>query len=84
MSKADRFFEELDYKKYEDKDICKYEYDKAGLKMVVQFNLKYATITISMYDKDEKRSYPPEITMQEFQAIKEKVKELSGTGGEDE
>lgn len=75
-SEADKMFEELDYRKYQDEDICKYEYDKAGLKIVIQFNLKYATITVSMYDKDEKRSYPPEITMQELKAINKKCEEL--------
>ena len=77
MSKADEMFKKLDYKKYEDKDICKYIYDEAGLKIVIQFNLKYATITISMYDQDEKRHYPPELTMDEFNAISQKVNELS-------
>lgn len=73
---ADEMFEELGYEKYRDKDICKYEYDKAGLKMVIKFNLKYKTITMSMYDKDEQRSYPPETTMQELKAINKKVEEL--------
>lgn len=73
---ADEMFEELDFIKYTDKNICKYEYDKAGLKMVIQFNLRYKTITMSMYDKDEQRSYPPETTMQELQAINKKVEEL--------
>lgn len=76
MSKADEMFEKLDYIKYKDKEVCKYEYDKAGLKMVIEFILRYKTIIISMYDKDEKRHYPPEITKPELQAINEKVKEL--------
>lgn len=76
MSKADEMFEKLDYIKYEDEYICKYEYDKAGLEMIIEFNLKYSTITISMYDKDEKRRHPPEITMQELQAINQKCREL--------
>ena len=76
MSEVDKMFEKLDYIKYKDKEVCKYEYDKAGLKMVIEFNLRYKTITISMYDKDEQRHYPPEIRIQELQAINEKVKEL--------
>lgn len=76
MSKADEMFEALQYEKFIDKDVIKYTYDKAGLKIVIQFNIKYKTITISMYDKDEQRHYPPEIRMQELQAINEKVKEL--------
>ena len=76
MSKTDELFEKLDYIKIQDKDICKYVYDKGGLLLTIRFNLKYKTITISMYDRDEQRKYSPEITIQELQAINEKVKEL--------
>ena len=73
MSEADKLFEEAGYNKSNNR---KYHYDKAGLKLTIVFNGRSHSIQITMYDKDDMKEYPPELTILELKAINEKCKEL--------
>lgn len=73
MSEADRLFLDAGYEKMHDQ---KYKYDNAGLEVDIEFNPRAKSVMIRMYDKDEKKEYPAEITTQELKAINVKVKEL--------
>lgn len=66
MSKADKMFEELEYKKFEGLRTIDF-YNDNGL---IQFDKDCKQIHIN---KNEETDF---ITMQELQAINEKVKEL--------
>ncbi len=66
MSKADKMFEELNFKKFEGLRTIDF-YNNDGL---IQFDKKFKIIHIN---KNEVTDF---ITLQELQAINEKVKEL--------
>ena len=72
MSKADRLFEELGYKKYESSKYSGYyQYDKNDNTICILF-IKNKKAVALRYDG----SNAPAMTMKELQAINEKVKEL--------
>ena len=72
MSKADKMFEELGYKKIIDNtDIVQYEFEGLYMDIEIRFDLQARTI-IKEYSTGESCG----ITIAELQAINEKVKEL--------
>ena len=74
MSKADEMFEKLGYKKYISENIIfYYQLNGASEKYGIEFDLDNKEITPLCKSKDNIAIY---ITMQELQAINEKVKEL--------
>ena len=79
MSKADKMFKELGYKKitknfYNYLEYIKQEYEE--LQLVISFNGQSKTFMCAMYQFGETKSRGMATTMQELQAINEKVKEL--------
>ena len=72
MSKADEMFEELGYKKFQqDENIGYAQIDETERMSVAMFNFKKKAVIVHY---DNKNSIG--ITMQELQAINEKVKEV--------
>ena len=81
MSKADEMFEKLGYCNKNQMSVDCIEYEKPDLKVqnkeyFIVFNLIDNTVIKTLYDWENDEEYPSEITMQELQAINEKVKEL--------
>ncbi|MEE1142887.1 MAG: hypothetical protein U0L22_04560 [Bacteroidales bacterium] len=79
MSNADKMFKELGYKKITKNFYNYLEYTKQEneeLQLVISFNGQSKTFMCAMYQFGEKRSRGMATTMQELQAINEKVKEL--------
>ena len=81
MSKADKMFEELGYCNENQISTDCIEYEKTDLirqnkEYFIVLNLTDNTIIKTLYDWENDKEYPSEITMQELQAINEKVKEL--------
>lgn len=79
MSKADEMFEELGYEKITENYFNYMEYTKKeneDIQLVISFNGTSKTTMASMYEKGNPKSRGLAITIQELQAINEKVKEL--------
>ena len=81
MSKADEMFEELGYSNENQMSVDCIEYEKPDLNVqnkeyFIVLNLIDNTVIKTLYDWGNDIEYPSEITMQELQAINEKVKEL--------
>ena len=79
MTKADKLFEKLGYKKitknyYNYLEYIKKENEEVDL--VISFEGSSKTVMASMYEKGKPRSRSLAIIMEELQAINEKVKEL--------
>lgn len=72
MSKADKMFEKLGYKKYETKDIIQYIFDGADT-IIFEKPLKYIKLYVW---NDGARELAKSINMQELQAINKKCEEL--------
>ncbi len=73
MSKADKMFEELGYKKTED-SVFAVIYEKDGY--IIQFKFIFQTVEKYYFNVNLYAYCSKKITMQELQAINEKVKEL--------
>lgn len=79
MSKADEMFKKLGYKKVTKNFYNYLEYTKReneDLQLVVSFNGQSKIFMCAMYQFGEVKSRAMATTMQELQAINEKVKEL--------
>lgn len=79
MIKADEMFKDLGYKKITKNFYNYLEYTKQEneeLQLVISFNGQSKTFMCAMYQFGETRSRGMATTMQELQAINEKVKEL--------
>lgn len=78
MSKSDKMFEELGYKIFEETDnFIEYQKKSDNCSKFIRFDLLDKTFTSFYYVAIDRQSY---ITMQELQAINEKVKELGWNG----
>ena len=74
MSKADEMFNKLGYENFEETDyFIEYQRKLDNCSKFIRFDLLDKTFTSFYYVVIDKQSY---ITMQELQAINEKVKEL--------
>lgn len=79
MSKADKMFEELGYRKKENKEMGFLEYtqkDTATSDLSISFEFVSKTIMCAIYKENEVHSIPLAINPKELQAINEKCKEL--------
>ena len=81
MSKADEMFEKLGYCNENQTSTDCIEYEKPDLNVqnkeyFIVLNLIDNTIIKTLYDWENDKEYPSEITLQELQAINEKVKEM--------
>lgn len=79
MSNADKMFKELGYKKITKNFYNYLEYVKQEneeLQLVISFNGQSKTFMCAMYQFGETRSRGMATTIQELQAINEKIKEL--------
>ena len=74
MSKADKMFEELEYKKYTSDDCVMYMKDLFMITFIIP-NKRFIT-EYKQGDYNFPKIRPFEISMQELQAINEKCKEL--------
>ena len=70
MSKADKMFENLGYTKYE------YEFCRELIYRKKHYYIKFDLIEKAVSKGNEIMDIPEKISMQELQAINEKVKEL--------
>lgn len=77
MSKADKMFEELGYKKIRDneKEIL-YKKDKVSQEYFIAFGFETKTVMCEYADEDYEMNGAFDFNMQELQAINEKCKEL--------
>lgn len=79
MNNADKMFKELGYKKITKNFYNYLEYTKQEneeLQLVISFNGQSKTFMCAMYQFGETRSRGMATTIQELQAINEKIKEL--------
>lgn len=79
MSKADKMFEKLGYKKKENKELGFFEYtqkDTATSDLSISFEFVSKTIMCAIYEKGITHSRALAINTKELQAINEKIKEL--------